>query len=81
MDEWNPLAQRELMASARAALDIKGGEHEFAQYTKPPTKAHQFIVSGIPFATNNGGSRRPRAARGSGFDIADVDDPERWLSR
>ena len=56
MDEWNPLAQRELMASARAALDIKGGEHEFAQYTKPPTKAHQFIVSGIPFATNNGRS-------------------------
>jgi hypothetical protein len=80
MDEWNPLAQRELMASARAALDIKGGEHEFAQYTKPPTKAHQFIVSGIPFATNNEAAAVHELLE-DGFRIADVDDPERWLSR
>jgi hypothetical protein len=68
------------MRSARAALDVKGGTEDFAQHTKPPTKAQQFIVSGIPFAASAEASAVEELLD-DGFEIADVDDPERWFSR
>jgi hypothetical protein len=80
MTEWDPGTQRALMRSAKASLDVKGGTEDFAQHTKPPTKAQQFIVSGIPFAANAEASAVEELLE-DGFEIADVDDPERWFSR
>ncbi len=80
MYEWDPATQQVMMAATKAAVDIKGGEEDFYQFTKPPTKAHQFIVSGIPFATNKNSSTA-RDLLESGFEVADVEDHERWFSR
>ncbi len=80
MIEWDPATQRTLMAAASAAVDIKGGEEDFQQYTKPPAKAHQFVASGIPYATNRESSS-VLELREEGFDVADVEDPGRWFSR
>lgn len=80
MVEWDPATQQTMMAAASAAVDIKGGEEDFAQFTKPPAKAHQFIVSGIPYATNKESSSVAEL-REEGFDVADVEDDERWFSR
>ena len=79
MYEWDPATQRAMMANTKAAVDIKGGQEDFAQFTKPPTKAHQFIVSGIPFATNKNSSTA-RDLLESGFAVADVEDQQRWFS-
>jgi hypothetical protein len=79
MYEWDPATQRAMMADTKAAVDIKGGEEDFVQLTKPPTKAHQFIVSGIPFATNKNSSTA-RDLLESGFEVADVEDHQRWFS-
>ena len=79
MYEWDPATQQAMMAAAKAAVDIKGGEEDFSQFMKPPTKAQQFIVSGIPFATN-GNSPTARDLLDSGFEVADVEDHRRWFS-
>jgi hypothetical protein len=79
MYEWDPATQRAMMADSKAAVDIKGDEEDFVQLTKPPTKAHQFIVSGIPFATNKNSSTA-RDLLDSGFEVADVEDHRRWFS-
>ncbi|CAG0984236.1 hypothetical protein BURK1_01911 [Burkholderiales bacterium] len=78
MVEWDPATQRAMMAACKAALDIKGGQEDFVQFTKPPTKAHQFIVSGIPYATNRNNSAVPDLLE-FGFDVADVEDHQRWF--
>ena len=75
---WSPSLQRELMATCKAAFDIKGVD--FNQTTKPPTKAQQFIVSGIPFGCLPGGSV-PEYFEGLGFRVADMADPGRLFSR
>lgn len=74
---WTPERQRDLMKVCRAAVDIKG--KSFAQRTKPPTKAQQFVASGIPFGANEG---HPAIAwfRDRSFDIADAADWNRLLS-
>lgn len=78
MHEWSPALQADLMRSAKAAVDIKG-RADFNQLTKPPTKAQKFVMSGIPFACNEGSSPESYfAARG--FRLARPDDFERWLS-
>jgi hypothetical protein len=66
------------MKACRAALDIKGTS--FAQRTKPPTKAQQFIASGIPFGCN---PEHPAVeyCRKHGFSVCDATDFDRLLSR
>ncbi|MCI5078373.1 hypothetical protein [Oricola sp.] len=75
---WSEEAQERLMRSCRAAIDIKGTD--FNQATKPPTKAQQFIASGIPFACNADSSIADYLTW-RGFDVADVQDPDRLFSR
>jgi hypothetical protein len=76
--EWSEAVQAEMMQACRAAIDIKGDS--FNQRTKPPTKAQQFVASGVPFGCNPG---HPAIAyfRERGFDLADAADVERLLSR
>lgn len=76
--EWSEAAQAEMMQACRAAIDIKGDS--FNQRTKPPTKAQQFVASGVPFGCNPG---HPAIAyfRRHGFDVADAADFDRLLSR
>jgi glycosyltransferase involved in cell wall biosynthesis len=77
-EPWSQAAQARLMLSCRAALDIKGGS--FNQMTKPPTKAQQFMASGIPFGCN---ADHPAVAycRSRGFEPALASDYDRLLSR
>jgi hypothetical protein len=76
-EEWSEAAQARLMQGCRAAIDIKGDS--FNQRTKPPTKAQQFVASGVPFACNPG---HPAAGyfRARGFAVADAGDFTRLLS-
>lgn len=74
---WSEAAQEALMRECRAAIDIKG--EDFNQATKPPTKAQQFIASGIPFGCNPGSSVA-LYLRGQGFEVADAADTKRLFS-
>jgi len=78
MEAWSPGRHRDMLAVARGAIDIKGGD--FRQSHKPPTKALDFIAAGLPLALepNSGGARH--LAR-LGFEAAAPQDAERWLSR
>lgn len=77
--QWSERRQRELMRDCKAALDVK---HTvvFSQRHKPPTKAQQFVASGIPCALNPE-SYSAEYFRRRGFDPASPADPDRWLSR
>jgi len=79
LHEWSAAAQHRMMAGSKAALDIKGGEQDFSQFTKPPTKGQQFIVSGISFAANSSSAISQDLLQ-SGFEVADVGDQDRWFS-
>ncbi len=76
--QWSERTQREWMTSAKAAFDIKGASYQ--QRHKPPTKAQQFIASGIPFAINHDAYAREHF-EALGLPIPSPDDTERWLSR
>ena len=75
---WSEEGQRRLLGEAKAGLDIKGGG--FHQMTKPPTKAQQFVASGVPVAVNRE-SYSWEWFHSRGFDLADPDDEARWFSR
>jgi hypothetical protein len=75
---WSEATQTTLMAACKAAIDIKGPG--FNQATKPPTKAQQFVASGIPFACNAGHSAVPYF-HNHGFDVAMADQFSRLLSK
>jgi len=75
---WSEEVQRQLMEGAKAGVDVKG--KNFAQLTKPPTKAQQFVASGIPFATNPG-SYAWEYFHARGLDLVSPDDLGRWFSR
>lgn len=75
---WTKESQARLMRECKAAIDIKGAD--FNQATKPPTKAQQFLASGIPFACNSGSSVADYL-KWRGFAVADAEDPERLFSR
>ena len=66
------------MASAKAAIDIKGTD-SFFQYTKPPTKAQKFVMSGLPLALNHASSPY-EYLRNRSLQPATPDDAERWFS-
>jgi len=76
--EWSEAAQAEMMQTCRAAIDIKG--ESFNQQMKPPTKAQQFVASGVAFGCN---PDHPAIAyfHTRGFEVADAADFERLLSR
>jgi hypothetical protein len=75
--KWSPKAQRDTMAGAKAAFDVKG--LNFNQMHKPPVKAQKFIASGIPFATNLE-SYSAEYFETRGFTIASLTEVKRWLS-
>lgn len=75
---WSEEAQQRVMRECRAAIDIKGAG--FNQATKPPTKAQQFVASGIPFGCNPDSSVA-RYLHGRGFEVADAGDQDRLFSR
>jgi hypothetical protein len=81
---WCSRAQRELMKQAKAAVDIKGGpwlgENQWHQQMKPPTKAQQWVLSGIPLAVNRD-SHSFDYFHKRGLNLATPDDQQRWLSR
>jgi hypothetical protein len=76
---WSEERQRQMMGECRAALDVKMTRF-FNQQHKPPTKAQQFVASGIPFAVN-ADSYSAEYFRDRGFDVASPLETERWLSR
>jgi hypothetical protein len=79
IEPWSARRQEEMMRECRAALDAKVTAR-FNQYYKPPTKAQQFVASGIPFAVNSD-SYSAEYFRTRGFDVASPVETDRWLSR
>ena len=75
---WSAAEHLRLLGAARAGLDVKGGD--FHQMTKPPTKAQQFVASGVPVAVNRE-SYSWEWFHGRGLDLSDPDDESRWFSR
>jgi hypothetical protein len=75
---WSEYRQQLMMRECKAGLDVKHTEL-FSQYHKPPTKAQQFIASGIPCAVNSESSSAAYF-RARGFELASPADPARWLS-
>ena len=76
MFAWSASLQREMMLRAKAAIDIKGAG--FGQRTKPPTKAQQYIGSGLPLAMNMSWSVEYFRRRGLAVPVPTE---PRWLSR
>jgi hypothetical protein len=76
---WSERRQQAMMRECRAALDVKLTRF-FGQRHKPPTKAQQYVASGIPFAVNPD-SYSAEYFRARGFEVVSPLDPERWLSR
>lgn len=75
--DWSAERHIEWSGKAMAAFDVKGTD--FRQRHKPPAKAIDFLASGLPFAVNDD-SVTARQLRSIGFDVASIDDPDRWLS-
>lgn len=76
---WTPERHRAWAALARAALDVKGDD--FRARHKPPTKALDFLASGVPLAMNSDSSSSEHLLQRYGFRIAELEDRDRWLSR
>jgi len=77
--QWSERRQQAMMRECRGALDIKMTAR-FEQAHKPPTKAQQYVASGIPFAVNPD-SYSAEYFRARGFELASPADTARWLSR
>ena len=77
VDEWSPERHLWWLAHARAAVDIKGTD--FRSRHKPPAKAIDFVVSGLPLAMNPGSAPVEHLAD-LGLEVADPRDADRWLS-
>lgn len=75
--QWTPERHSEWAALARAAIDIKAAD--FRQHHKPPTKALEFLASGIPFATDQDSSSAEHLAA-MGFVVAQPENLDHWLS-
>jgi hypothetical protein len=75
---WTEDLQQKYFEKAKAGLDIKGDA--FIRLIKPPTKAQQFIASGIPTAVDRE-SYSWEYFHKQGLDLADPDDEERWFSQ
>ena len=76
--QWSERRQQDMMRACKAAFDVKHTEL-FSQHHKPPTKAQQFVASGIPCAVNPD-AYSAEYFRVRGFDPASPADAARWLS-
>lgn len=77
IENWTPERHHDWAGLARAAIDIKGSD--FRSRHKPPTKAFDFIASGLPLAMNSDSSSVREVARW-GLQLASPSDVEHWLS-
>lgn len=77
VERWTTERHLAWQEQCRAAFDIKG--EDFRSRHKPPTKAIDFLASGISFAINQESSPA-RYCRSLGFDAASPDDSDRWFS-
>ena len=75
---WTERAQKTLMERTKAGIDIKNALF-WDQVYKPPTKAQQFISSGIPFACNKESCHYEYFLK-RGFEIPEPTDINRWFS-
>lgn len=78
IERWTPVRHIEWTTRARAALDVKGDD--FRSRHKPPTKALDFLASGVPLAMNPDSSSTEHLLQKYGFQIAALEDQEHWLS-
>jgi len=74
---WSPELHREWAATARGAIDIKG--NDFRSRHKPPTKAYDFIASGLPLSMNLESSPAVDVAD-RGLQVVDPTDVDQWFS-
>jgi len=77
IEEWTPARQIEWTSTCRAAFDVKA--EDFRSRHKPPTKAMDFLASGVPLAVAPASSSAEHLAR-MGFEVARLEDVARWLS-
>lgn len=75
---WTERNQKILMEQAKAGFDIKNASF-WGQIYKPPTKAQQFISSGIPFACNKDSCHYEYFLK-RGLEIPEPTDTNRWFS-
>jgi hypothetical protein len=73
---WSADLQARMLSEAKAAIDIKG--RSFNQRMKPPTKAQQFVCSGVPLAMTPCGITRYMEMHGLRIPLPSDD---RWLTR
>jgi glycosyltransferase involved in cell wall biosynthesis len=78
LEEWTPERHREWASLAGAAFDVKG--EDFRSRHKPPTKALDFVASGLPLAMNADASAVEHLA-GLGLAVPSPHDRDRWRSR
>jgi hypothetical protein len=74
---WSPQRHLQLVASCKAAIDIKGVD--FRSRNKPSTKAIDYLASGIPLALQKESSSFEHLGQ-LGFEVATPTDCDRWLS-
>jgi glycosyltransferase involved in cell wall biosynthesis len=77
IENWTPEKHVEWAGIASHAIDIKG--MDFRARHKPPTKAIDFIASGLPLAMNANSSSVKYLAKRD-FLVASVEDQEYWFS-
>ncbi len=77
VEPWTPDRHREWAALAKAAIDIKGDD--FRSRHKPPTKAFDFVASGLPLALNRNSPPVVDLAN-YGLHVPDPRDVETWFS-
>jgi hypothetical protein len=75
---WTPERHMRCLAECKAALDVK--DDTFWDRTKPPTKAMDYVASGLPLALT-AECAGYEYLRGMGLDVPTPDDEARWLSR
>ena len=78
IERWTPERHLEWTTLARAALDVKGDD--FRARHKPPTKALDFLASGVPLAMYPDSSSTEHLLKKYEFQIAGLEDHDHWLS-
>lgn len=78
IEVWTPDLHRDWTGLCRGAFDVKG--EGFRASHKPPAKAIDFLVSGVPLMLEPDGSTAEHL-RTIGFEVAALGDLGRWRSR
>lgn len=77
LERWTPDRHRAILHEVSAALDIKGDD--FRNRHKPPTKALDFLATGLPLAVQRNSSSAEYLLQ-LGFHVADPMDVVHWQS-